>query len=82
MVPFVSVIYVKSVHQTRFGHSGEKFRFNRFGKILWLILDGTYVFFGDKSSAVAVHDSCIYGLLFCSMRSLLFAEMPSFCGAP
>ena len=27
MVPFVSVIYVKSVHQARFDFLGEKFRF-------------------------------------------------------
>ena len=33
-VPFVSVIYVKSVHQTQFGCLGEKFRFHSFGKIL------------------------------------------------
>ena len=50
------------------------------GKFYELIPDGTRVFSGDKSSAVVVHDSCICGLLFCSMRSLLFAEMLSFDG--
>ena len=50
-------------------------------KFYELIPDGTRIFFGDKSSVVAVHDSCICGLLFCSMKSLLFTEIPSFDGA-
>lgn len=82
MVPSVNVIYVKSIHQTRFGYLGEKFCFNRFGKILWANPRCTRVSFGDKSSAVAVHYSCICGLLFCSMRFFLFAETSSFYGAP
>ena len=40
------------------------------------------VSFGDKSSVVAVRDSCTCGLLFCSMRFLLFAETPSSFGVP
>ena len=39
------------------------------------------VSFSDKLSVVVVHDSCTCGLLFCSMRFLLFAETPSFYGA-
>jgi len=31
--------------------------------------------FSDKLSAVVVHDSCTYGLLFCSIRFLLFSEI-------
>ena len=81
MVPFVRVIYVKSVHHIRFGCSGEKFRFNRFGKILWANPRWYAGFFRRQIECVVVRDSCTCGLLFCSMRFLLFAETPSYYGA-
>ena len=81
MVPFASVIYVKSVHQTRFGCLREKFRFNRFGKVLWANPRWYAGFFRRQIECVVVRDSCTCGLLFCSMRFLLFAEMPSYYGA-
>jgi len=82
MVPFVSVIYVKSVHQTRFVCLGENSALIDSGIFYEPILDDMRVSFGDKSSVVVVHDSCTCGLLFCSMRFLLFAETPSSYGAP
>ena len=51
------------------------------GKFYEVFPDGMQVSFGEKLSVVAVHDSCICELLFCSTRFLLFAEMPSFYGA-
>ena len=86
MIPFVSVIYVKSVHQTRFGCLGEKFRFNRFGKILWINLRWYASLFRWR-----IECSCssrfIYlwtGVLLneIPLRFLFFAAPPSSYGAP
>ena len=83
MVPFVSVIYVKSGYTTHDSAAQEKnSTLIDSGKFYELIPDGMQVSFDDKLSVVVVHDSCTCGLLFCSMRFLLFAETPSFYGAP
>ena len=83
MVPFVSVIYVKSGYTTHDSAAQEKNpTLIDSGKFYELIPDGMQVSFDDKLSVVVVHDSCTCGLLFCSMRFLLFAETPSFYGAP
>ena len=82
MIQFVSVIYVKSVHQTRFGCLGEKFRFNRFGIILWGNHRWHMGIFWRQIECSCSPRFMYCGLLFCSMRFLLFAESPSSYSAP
>ena len=82
MLPFVSIIYVKSVHQTRFNCLGENLLYIDSRNSYELIPDGMRVSFCDRSSIVVVHDSCTCGLLFFATKFLLFAETSSFYGTP